>query len=84
MTVWVIRNGSAVIKGSDRGMEKTRSDFPTPRISRMASYESPITGKEVTSWSQRDREMREHDCFDPRDLPKDHVYEKSAGRKKKG
>jgi hypothetical protein len=82
MTIWVFENGTMVIKGSDRGMEKTRSDFPTPRISRMEAYQSPIDGKTISSWSQRDREMQEHDCYDPRDLKPDHVYDKSQGRKK--
>lgn len=87
MTVWVIRNGKLVdkraallgdaIKAAERDL---RADmFPVPMISRLDPYESPISGREITSWGEREREMREHDAFDPRDLPRDHVYEK--GRK---
>jgi hypothetical protein len=83
MTTWVLRNGAIVVKGSDRdNPTPARSDFPAPQISRMEAYESPIDGKEVTSWAQRDRELRDNNAYDPRDLPKGHVYEKSKGRKK--
>ena len=83
MTVWVLRNGAMVVKGSEDDVKPTpvsSSDFPTPAISRMQAYDSPIDGREITSWGQRDRELRAHDCYDPRDLPEGHVYEKSKGR----
>jgi hypothetical protein len=81
MTIWVFENGTMVVK-SDRAITPAaRSDaFPTPMLSRMEAYESPIDGKLVTSWAQRDREMKQHDCYDPRDMPTGHIYEK--GRKK--
>lgn len=84
MTIWVYRRGRMVIKGSEEDIRLTSvasSDFPTPRVSRMEPYESPIDGKEVTSWGQRDREMQANDAYDPRDMPKGHVYQKSKGRK---
>ena len=82
MTIWVYRGGVMVMKGLERsGLTPVRSSFPTPMISRIEAYESPIDGKEISSWGQRDRELRAHDCFDPRDLPEGHVYEKSKGRR---
>lgn len=83
MTVYVWRSGKVVIKGSDEDVYpfSASSDFPRPRVSRIEAYESPIDGKEVTSWGQRDRELRDNNAYDPRDMPKDHVYEKSRGRK---
>ena len=83
MVVWVFRNGTMTIKKEPErsGLTPVRTGFPTPMISRMEAYESPIDGAEITSWGQRDREMRAHDTYDPRDLPKGHVYEKSKGRK---
>jgi hypothetical protein len=73
MTVWVIRDGQLVEKGRYNKIV-IAADFPTPMVSRMEPYESPVTGREVTSWRQRDQEMRDHNCYDGRDLPKDHVY----------
>ena len=41
----------------------------------MEPFESPVTGKEISSWRERDADMRAAgDCYDPRDLPRDHVY----------
>jgi hypothetical protein len=69
MTVWVIRNGVLVKKGS---MQEARNDkrsiFPTPRLSRLEPYQSPIDGKEITSWSQRDKDLRDSNSYDPRDV----------------
>lgn len=76
MTVYVRRNGVLVNKKTGEPIEQmalTAIGFPAPRISRMEPYESPIDGKEVTSWGQRDREMREHDCYDPRDHAPGHI-----------
>jgi len=82
MTIWVYRGGVMVMKGLERsGLTPVRSGFPTPMISRIEAYESPIDGKEITSWGQRNAEMREHDTYDPRDMPEGHVYEKSKGRR---
>lgn len=76
MTVYVYRDGRYVDKATlkRRCAPEGEINFPSPRISRFESFESPVTGEEVTSWRQRDREMNEHDCYDPRDLPADHVY----------
>jgi hypothetical protein len=66
MAIYVIRDGRLVEK--ERYHNFVISDFPTPMISRMEPYESPIDGKQITSWRQRDRDMRENDAVDPRDL----------------
>jgi len=80
MTVYVIREGQIVAKRTlaDARADK-RSIFPTPMLSRMEPYESPIDGHEVTSWGERNRELEANNAFDPRDLSKDHVYKR--GRK---
>jgi hypothetical protein len=72
VTVWVIRDGKLVDKATLYRHQPV-SGFPTPRISRFEAFESPVTGNEVTSWRQRDREMAEHDCYDPRDLKHNEV-----------
>jgi hypothetical protein len=71
MTVYVRRNGVLVDKKTGEPIEQmalTAKGFPTPRVSRMEAYDSPIDGKEVTSWGQREREMKDNDCYDPRDF----------------
>lgn len=73
MIVYVRRNGRLVDKATIP-RDAVPLSFPTPRISRMEPFESPVTGKTITSWGERDREMREHDCYDPRDMPPGHVY----------
>jgi hypothetical protein len=81
MTVYVRRNGVLVNKATGEPVEQmalTAKGFPTPRIGHFDSFESPVTGDQVTSWRQRDREMNAHDCYDPRDMPPGHVY--SRGR----
>lgn len=79
MTIYVRRGERLVNKKTGEPMtfdpmKVCAARFPTPRVGRMESYQSPIDGKEITSWRQRDREMTEHDCFDPRDFNPGHVY----------
>ena len=80
MTVWIIREGKLVEK---RDFAEARADnrsiFPRPMVSRLEPYESPIDGHEVTSWGERDREMKANDAYDPRDFSG--TYTKSADRK---
>ena len=59
----------------DRAVPAARG-LSSPRISRIAPFESPVSGKEITSWGEREREMRAFDCFDPRDLPRDHSFKR--------
>lgn len=75
MTVFVIRNGRLVAKPRYRNF--AMSDFPAPMLSRMEPFESPVTGKEISSWRERDHDMAAVGAVDPRDLPAS-----SRGRKK--
>jgi len=64
--IYVIRN--------DRLVEKPRevsgvSAFPAPMVSRMTSFESPVTGQSISSWRQRERDMHAAGAVDPRDIP---------------
>jgi hypothetical protein len=71
MTVWVIREGRLVEKASLRAaVADRRSIFPAPMLSRIEPFESPVTGKEISSWRERDRDMAAAGAVDPRDLPK--------------
>jgi hypothetical protein len=71
MTVWVVREGRLVEKASVRAAAADRrSIFPAPMLSRMEPFESPVTGKEISSWRERDRDMDAAGAVDPRDLPK--------------
>lgn len=69
MTVFVIRDGALVAKGADRRAPPARSDFPAPMLSHMEPFESPVTGKEISSWRAREHDMAAVDAVDPRDLP---------------
>jgi hypothetical protein len=77
VTIYVVREGKLVEKRS-RPREKSR--LATPMISRLEPYESPIDGTEITSWGQRERELRDNDAYDPRDVTA--PYPRSIGRKK--
>jgi len=81
--IYVLRDGLLVPKGSvreDQATARTRADFPTPRLSRLEPYQSPIDGHEVTSWAARDKELKDNNAYDPRDFSG--TYPKSLGRKK--
>lgn len=66
MTVFVIRDGKLIEKGPAQVDTPT---FPCPRVSRMTPFASPVTGKEITSWRERDADMKAVGACDPRDLP---------------
>lgn len=68
MSVYVIKSGKLVEKRAS--LNSSRSSFPSPMISRIEAFESPVTGKEITSWRDRDRDMAVVDAVDPRDLPR--------------
>jgi hypothetical protein len=75
MTVYVIRDGVLVLKDGSRPRgEPGGSLLPAPHVSRLEPFESPVSGREISSWRERDREMRAVDAYDPRDLRRDHVY----------
>jgi hypothetical protein len=79
VTVYVIRNGAVVEKSSvPEAAADRRSIYPTPMLSpRLETFESPVTGKAITSWRDRDRDMAAADAVDPRDIPKK-LFEKRA------
>jgi len=37
-------------------------------LSYLAPYASPIDGREISSWSQRDADMAANNAYDPRDV----------------
>lgn len=69
MSVYVMRNGELIEKRAP-SPSSSRSNFPTPMLSRIEPFESPITGREISSWRDRDRDMATVDAVDPRDLPR--------------
>jgi hypothetical protein len=76
--IYVMHEGRLVPKDSVPRETLQASAYPTPRLSRIEPYESPVTGKEISSWAERDRDMRAVDAVDLRDYPKDHTF--SRGR----
>ena len=68
--IYLLRDGVLVPKGSvrDARASSVRADFPTPRLSKLEPYASPIDGHEVTSWGERDRELQANNAYDPRDF----------------
>ena len=64
--IYVFRNGEVVPK---RWSAPAPGGFPSPRVSRMESFDSPIDGKSISSWRQRDRDMQAVDAVDRRDIP---------------
>lgn len=79
MTVFVLRDGELVEKGSIAdAVQDRRSIFPIPMLSRFESFESPITGKTISSWRQRDADMQAGGAVDPRDLPREPFERRAA------
>jgi len=73
--IWVYQDGKIVPRDDARRAESNRSLLPAPRVSRMESYASPIDDSTISSWRQRDKDMKRSDSVDPRDIPKK-VFEK--------
>jgi len=70
MTVYVIREGKLVEKSTvARRQFANSANLSMPMISRLEPFESPVTGKEITSWGERERDMAAVGAVDPRDLP---------------
>jgi hypothetical protein len=67
MTVFVIR-GDRLIEKPERGSTR-KTSFPSPMVSRMTTFESPVTGQSISSWRQRDADMQAAGAVDRRDLP---------------
>jgi hypothetical protein len=72
--IYVIRDGKLVPK------QDAVHSPSGPYISRMEPYRSPIDGKEITSWGARNRDLKENDAVDPRDLPKSGRKNQDNGR----
>jgi hypothetical protein len=66
MTVWVYRDGQIVEK---RFRSVAKPALAAPMVSRFEAMESPVTGKSISSWRERDRDMKAADAVDPRDIP---------------
>jgi hypothetical protein len=73
MTVFIIREGRLIEKGEEV-LERVPASFPAPMVSRMISFDSPVTGKTISSWRERDRDLYASGSVDPRDIPK-HLIE---------
>jgi hypothetical protein len=74
--IYVYRDGKYVDKATVQPRAVERSGFPTPRVSRLDPFESPVTGKEISTWRERDADMKAVDAVDLRDYPKDHVFKR--------
>lgn len=79
--VYVLRNGQLVIKGSLEPEPRQRADFPTPQIQpRFETMESPVTGKSIGSWAERERDMKAADAVDARDIPRGPIEKRRQER----
>ena len=83
--IYVLRNGKLVEKRqallfdqaemlSQRINEGLHIDLVEtlckPFVSRFEAMESPVTGKGISSWRERDKDMNAANAVDPRDIPK--------------
>lgn len=81
MTTYVIKGGQLVPKGRPE-IPNAASDLPAPMLSRIEPFESPVTGKEISSWRERDRDMASVGAVDPRDFPKGEMKRGRAAQKR--
>lgn len=81
-TVYVFRDGEMIEKGSlTREPVGKSADFPTPQIQpRFETMESPVTGKSIGSWAERERDMRESNSVDARDVPRAPIEKRRRDR----
>lgn len=84
MTVFVIRDGQLVDKSTVQPPQFAKSgNLSTPMIQpRFADMESPVTGKVVGSWAERERDMRAVDAVDARDVPRAPIEKRKRERAK--
>jgi|SRR5678816_2896654 len=83
MSVWVIRNGELVEKANfEEARDDKRSIFPSPKVSRFESYESPIDDKTISSHRQRDVDMHKSNAYDVRDIGPNHAFTKAKEARK--
>lgn len=83
MTVYVFRMGKLIEKPLAQIADRLNAALATPHVSRIEPFESPVTGKEITSWRERDRDMAAANAVDPRDFGRDHVYSRSRAMQMK-
>jgi len=75
--IYVLRDGVLVEKDS-RELARNLASFPSPLISRMESYDSPVDGRSISSWRQRDADMNSVNAVDPRDIPRNTFEKRKA------
>ena len=85
MTVYVLRGGRLVdkrtVERADLWHTEARSDLPAPMIQpRFETIESPVTGKAVTSWAERERDMKQAGAVDARDVPRGPIEKRKRER----
>jgi hypothetical protein len=82
MTVWVFRDGELVDKSTIRPPQFAKSEtLCTPMIQpAFPDMESPVTGKMVGSWAERERDMRAADAVDARDMPRGPIEKRRKDR----
>jgi hypothetical protein len=76
MTVYVIRNGELVEKNGDGETRKG------PYVSSMEPYESPVTGKRITSDRQREVDLYRANAYDVRDVGPNHPFQRAKEARK--
>lgn len=70
-------NGRRIDRDEWEKLIEGREGLVAPRVSRFEPMESPVTGEIITSWRQRDADMKAADAYDPRDVKS----EPARGRK---
>lgn len=82
MTVWVYRDGEIVDKATVRPPQFARSEnLSTPMIQpAFPDMESPVTGKMIGSWGERERDMKAADAVDARDVPRGPIEKRKRDR----
>ena len=68
--------GKLIEKPLAKIADRLNDALAKPYVSRIEPFESPVTGKEITSWRERDRDMAASDSVDPRDYPRDHQFKR--------
>ena len=74
--IYVMKDGELVEKRSCSRAGNKDTGLAFPHVQRPLSYESPVTGREITSWRERDADLKAADACDPRDLPRDYKFKK--------
>jgi hypothetical protein len=77
--IYVLRDGKLVEKPVNQSRDF--GSLATPMLSpRFETIESPVTGKPVTSWRDRERDMRAADAVDARDVPRGPIEKRKKDR----